>query len=105
MESTMTEEHLAKLDQSLADPMWDDAFWTALEVGEERAKKALMDLYDESYEGYGCSCDTCVVRTVLESVWPELTEQFNRLVAIKAPVQTLGGPGGCGGNCACKRKE
>jgi hypothetical protein len=104
----MTEEHLPELNKALANPMWDDAFWTALGAGEERAKKALLDLYDESYEGYGCSCDTCVIRTVLESVWPELTEQFTRLVAMSAPVQTLGGPasgGGCKGNCACRRKE
>ena len=91
------------LQESLGDSIWDDAFWSALSIGEERAKKALMDLYDEAYEGYGCSCDTCVVRTVLESVWPELTEQFHRLLALQAPVQTMGA--GCKGTCRRCTKE
>jgi len=101
----MTEEHGTPLDESLADPIWDDAFWDALAVAEKQAQQGLMDLYDEACEGYGCSCDTCVIRTVLESVWPALTDQFKRLLAMSAPVQTLGGNGGCKGNCACRRKE
>lgn len=91
------------LQESLSDPIWDDVFWTALSVGENRAKKALRDLYDEAYEGYGCSCNTCMVQTVLESVWPELTEQFYRLVALQAPVQTM--CSGCGENCCRCTKE
>ena len=88
----------------MGDPIWDTTFWDALQVGEDRAKEALMALYEEADEGSGCTCDTCMVRTVLESIWPELTQQFNRLLALQAPVQTMGGSGGCKGNCACRRQ-
>lgn len=113
----MTENDCAEntsLIEALGNPMWDDAFWTALSGAEEKAKRDLMGLYDESYEGYGCSCDTCVVRTVLEAVWPELTAQFTRLLIAKSEVRTLATDippetadrcdrdGGCGRDRCCK---
>ena len=104
--------HLDPLEAALADPRWDDDFWLALEPAEAQARQALEDLYDIAYEGYGCACDTCMVRTILEAVWPAMTTQFKRLLAAKSEVRTLGaGAGdalpettGCGGNCRCRNK-
>jgi len=91
------------LDQAMNDPVWDDEAWEALAQAEEVAKAALLDLYDSSYEGYGCSCDTCVVRVVLEAVWPTLTQQVNRAMeratALAAPVQTCKSSRCCGDRC------
>lgn len=95
---------VASLDTALGDELWDDDFWQRFSVAEDAAKAALMVLYDSAYEGYGCSCDTCVVRTVLEAVWPELTNQFHRLLALRSPVQTMGGK--CSGSCKrCRSQE
>lgn len=95
---------LPPLEVALGDELWDSAFWERFSASEDAAKEALMALYDSAYEGYGCSCDTCVVRTVLEAVWPELTNQFHRLLATRTPVQTMSG--GCSGSCKrCRSQE
>ncbi len=90
-----------ELSDALASEVWNDgSFWTAMEVAEERAKEALFALYEELDDG-GCGCETCVVRVVLETVWPTLTAHLERVVAINSPVQTLGG---CkSGSCRCKQ--
>lgn len=85
------------LDQSLRAPMWDPTFWSALEGAENKAKKALIDLWEDGTEGDRCVCETCIVKVVLEAVWPTLTEQ---IIRIYSDVETIGSCGKpCNGNC------
>jgi len=86
------------LDQALRAPMWDSLFWDALTLGQEEAKKALIDLWESSSEEDKCVCDECIVRTVLEAVWPLLTEQ---IIRIYSTVETISGSCGkpCNGSC------
>lgn len=93
------------LHSALSAPIWDAPFWDALTEGEEAAKIALGELYEESFESEGCCCDVCVVRTVLEAVWPVLTDQVNRIIAINQPVQTMGAGCRTGEGCNRRNKE
>ena len=96
------ETHTDRLEKSLQSPLWDESFWGALTEGETLAKENLEALYEEACEGGGCSCDTCVVRTVLEAIWPVMTEQLVRLIAINQPAQVMGG---CGKGSSCCKSE
>jgi len=82
-------DEVPPLHESLANTMWDSTFWEALSKVEEDAKWALIELGDKSYEDEACACETCVVRTVLESVWPVMTMQFQRLLELSIPPSTL----------------
>lgn len=84
---------MMSLEQALRAPMWDGEFWDAMEEGEKSARKALFDLWEDSMEGDGCSCDTHVVNTVLEAIFPFLTEQ---IIRIYSEVET----GACGRGCS-----
>lgn len=98
------------LHQALSSPLWDAPFWEALTDGEEVAKRSLAALWDEAFEGETCSCETCIVRTVLEAIWPTLTQQVSRIVALgesgepqpcdPSPVEGSG----CRGSCRCRKE-
>lgn len=71
--------HKRSLSEALNSPVWDVEFWEHMQGAEDQAKRSLMALWEESMEGSACSCDTCVVRAVLETIWPTMTTLMERL--------------------------
>lgn len=92
----------ADAEPALASPLWDADFWDAMEDAEKVAAEALDALIEYDLEtGAGCSCSTCIVRTVLEAVWPTITTHATAKLASTSEVQTIGAARGgcCGGRC------
>lgn len=68
------------IEEAIRSSLWDDDFWDAMQSAEADAREALLRLWDDACEEGLCACDTCVVRVVLEAVFPRLTEQFSRIL-------------------------
>lgn len=97
----MAKQREVSLEEAISSPIWDSHFWDAFEEAEEDAREALRSLWEKALQEGECSCDTCVVRTVLEAIVPIFTREVDRIFAINQPVQTMGG--GCGKNCRCNK--
>ena len=55
-------------------PAWTPEFWDDLSKAESTAREALGALWEASEDGTYCTCETCIVRVVLEAVMPTITE-------------------------------
>jgi hypothetical protein len=73
-------------EQAVSAPVWDLEFWMALKDAQQDASKALSAMREELINNDGtCICDTCITRTVLEAVWPTMTEQVMRIAGGSTP--------------------
>jgi len=59
--------------QAQDSDVWTPEFWEDLSKAEATAREALGALWEASEDGMYCSCETCIVRVVLEAVMPTIT--------------------------------
>lgn len=65
---------------ALASSIWTDEFWDRFSSAEVSAQGALERLLEAEMDGHACACATCMVKVVLETVWPAITDHVQSVV-------------------------